>query len=164
MDKYGAFDGKQAEMGDVPADNDGEVRRLRRTPSDEMLLTEVGIDSEDIVIYDISGLYCDITTEVVHCRIKCFKNKNENGFFLILDDSEQIKRFTSTFLITLLQYVSTQNANRLIICLRKDLDSKDKVKMNKSLRFIGFRKMSKGEQKTVSITETHTLYCINIDA
>jgi len=35
--------------------------------------------------------------------------------------------------------------------------------MDKSLRFIGFRKLGKLEQKRISITETHSLYNIVVE-
>lgn len=76
MNKRPIFDGKAAELGDVPSDLNGCVKRLRRSPSDEMLLTEVGIDDEKLVIYDITGLYSEIEKgrDIVHCHVKSFKN------------------------------------------------------------------------------------------
>ena len=72
---------------------------LRRTPEDEMLLTEVGIDDPNIIIYDITGLYTNVTAEVVHNKLKCFKNENDGDFYLILDDDDQVNKFNSTFLL-----------------------------------------------------------------
>jgi len=89
---------KTGETGGVPANIDGNVTRQRRSPEDEMLLTEVGIDHPSIIIYDITGLYINVTTDVVHTRIKCFKNENEKDFYLILNDDDQVNKFNSTFL------------------------------------------------------------------
>jgi len=157
------FDEKTAETGCVPTDTDGCVPKIRRTPEDEMLLTEAGIDDENIIIYDITGLYIDVDTEVVHSKLKCFKNENEQDFYLILDDEDQVNKFNSAFLLTILKYMKTQKANRFIICLRKDLSSATRKRTDKCLRFIGFRKLNKREQKVITITETHSLYNIVIE-
>jgi len=159
------FTENYADVGGVPSDLDGheQVNRLRRTPEDEMLLTECGIDSKDVIIYDITGLYTNVTAEVVHNKLKCFKNENDKDFYLILDDDTQVCKFNSTFLLIMLKYMKSQKANRFIICLRKELNKDISHKFNKSLRFIGFRKLSRKEQKLISITETHSLYSISVD-
>jgi len=114
------FDEQTAEIGGVPSLANKKVRRVTRSLSDEMLLTEVGIDDRSLIMYDITGLYTEMSTQIVATRIKCFKNEHESDFFLILDTEDQIKNFNQTFLLTLLKYMKTQKANRLIICLRKD--------------------------------------------
>jgi hypothetical protein len=157
-----SFDEKSA-TGGVPSNTEGNCPKLRRTPEDEMLLTEAGIDDENIIIYDITGLYTDVNTEVIHSKLKCFKNENEHDFYLILDEEDQVNKFNSAFLLTILKYMKTQQANRFIICLRKDLSSSTRKRTDKNLRFIGFRKLSKREQKVITITETHSLYNIVVD-
>jgi hypothetical protein len=127
-----------------------------------MLLTEVGIDDKSLIMYDITGLYTEISTQIVATRIKCFKNENDADFFLILDTEDQIRNFNQTFLLTLLKYMKTQKADRLIICLRKDLTKSILRKTDRSLRFVGFRKLGKEYQKTITIGEFHSLYSFNI--
>lgn len=39
----------------------------------------------------------NVTTDVVHSRLKCFKNENEQDFYLILNDDDQVNKFNSTF-------------------------------------------------------------------
>lgn len=82
---------------------------------------------------------------------------------MILDDEENIKRFTSNFLLTLLKYVKTQNAKKFVICVRKTLQRSVSAKFDKSLRLIGFKKMDTKNQNAVFLTETHSLYSIVIE-
>jgi len=114
-------------------------------------------------MYDISCLYDNISTQVIHTTTKCFKNENDDSFFLILDNEDQVNKFNSQFLLTMLKYIKTQSASNFVICVRKDISKNLKRKMDRSLRFIGFRKMNKASQQVISITETHVLYNMNCD-
>jgi len=80
-EKRSVFDEIHPKIGGEVKDHEQEIPRLKRTLSDEMLLTEVGLDSENIEMYDFSALYSDVLRTTCHYKIKAFKNNDTNNFF-----------------------------------------------------------------------------------
>lgn len=140
-----------------------DVSKLKCTFEDEMLLTETGIDCESIEVYDFSALYSNVSSEHddLHYKIKAFKKAD--SFFLILNSTFQTSNFTSLLLTNILKFVKTLRIKDLIICLKKDISKKELSRMNKSLRFIGFKKLSKDSLRRITVSELFSFFKYEIE-
>jgi len=130
-----------------------------RSPSDEVLLTELAIDAKDMTIYDISSvILVGEQTEVnPHGEFKCYMDNSTKEFFIEITNKTKLEAFTKSAVLNILDVAEEAGAETAYICIRKSLDSKESSTFLKNFMFIGFVQLSTEEQKKISMTQTHTL-------
>jgi len=130
-----------------------------RSPSDEVLLTELAIDAKDITIYDITSvIYVGEKAESKpHGEFKCYMDNTTQEFFIEITDKTKLEAFTKSALLNILDVAENAGAETVYICIRKTLDIRALSAFFKTFLFIGFAQLSSEEQKKISMTQTHTL-------
>jgi hypothetical protein len=133
------------------------VTPLKRTPSDEILLTELALDDKNITIYDITSviLVGEKETKEPHGQFKCFMDHDEKKFYIEIATSKTLEALTKSSLLNLLAFAEQTGAEKLYVCCRKSLG--DIKYYLKTFMFIGFQQLSQEEQKKISMTQTHFL-------
>lgn len=132
-----------------------QMRKIKRTPSDEFLLTELAIDRKNITIYDISSLILVREKETHFNKFKCYMDHTTAEFFIEATDTTPIEAFTRSTFLKLLETAEAEGAEKVYMCIREDI--KDHKSFLRTFAFLGFKKLTPGEQELVSITDTHTL-------
>jgi len=140
------------------------MKKIKRSPSDEMLLTELAFDSDEIVTYEISSVI--MVREQVqgeNSKFKCFMNQKTMDFYIEIPDEKTIKSFTSSVLINVLELAENANAETVYVCLRKDAGI-DKSCL-RSFKFVGFYELTEEEQMNITMCETHNIlkYVVNTE-
>lgn len=130
-----------------------------RSPSDEVLMTELAIDAKDMTIYDISSvILVGEKTEVnPHGEFKCYMDNLSKEFFIEITSKTKLEAFTKSAVLNLLDVAEEAGAETAYLCIRKSVDAKDLAAFVKSFSFIGFIQLNTEEQKKISMTQTHTL-------
>eukprot|EP01017_Pseudomicrothorax_dubius_P004159 TRINITY_DN1076_c0_g1_i1.p1 TRINITY_DN1076_c0_g1~~TRINITY_DN1076_c0_g1_i1.p1 ORF type:complete len:146 (-),score=37.08 TRINITY_DN1076_c0_g1_i1:301-738(-) len=131
------------------------MKKIRRTPSDEFLLTELAIDRKDITIYDISSVFLVGEKATQYNRFKCYMDHTTKEFFVEVTSECPLKKFTQSTVLNLLDTAEKEGAERVYVCVRKDMN--EHAAYIRAFNFIGFKTLSQQEQDLVSMTITHTL-------
>lgn len=141
------------------AKSTSQMKRMVRSPSDEVLMTELAIDGKDLTIYDISSVIpaADRGEGSLHGEFKCYMDHTNQDFFIDIGNKTKLEAFTSSALLNLLEVAEDAGAETAYICVRKSVDENVVAKFLKSFLFIGFTKLTPAEQKKISMTQTHTL-------
>jgi len=136
-----------------------QLKKMVRSPSDEVLLTELAIDAKDITIYDITSviLVGEKAESKPHGEFKCYLDNTTKEFFIEITDKTKLEAMTKSALLNILDLAETAYAETVYICVRKTLDSQALSAFMKAFLFIGFTQLSAEEQKNISMTQTHTL-------
>mmetsp|Transcript_13897 Transcript_13897/g.11869 ORF Transcript_13897/g.11869 Transcript_13897/m.11869 type:complete len:134 (-) Transcript_13897:156-557(-) len=127
-----------------------------------MLLTELAVDSDEIVTYEISSLI--MVREQVqgeNGKFKCYMNQKTMDFYIEIPDEKTIKSLSSSTLINMLELAENANAENVYVCLRKDAEfSKSSLR---SFKFVGFFELTVEEQSKITMSETHNIlkYVVN---
>jgi hypothetical protein len=128
---------------------------MRRSPSDEFLLTELAIDKKNITIFDISTMFMIREQAVQYKKFKCYMDHTTNEFFIEVTHSTPLKAFTQTTVLNLLDKAEHEGAKKAYFCIRKNVPDYDGFVRN--FTAIGLRILSEKEQAQLSITTTHKL-------
>lgn len=86
---------------------------------DEMILTSLGLDDKDIVIYDIaSAVYIGdrMNLTPVH-TFKCFLDITTGGFFVELSDKSPFENLTKSTFLKILDIAESLGASSVYVCL-----------------------------------------------
>jgi hypothetical protein len=136
-----------------------QLKKMVRSPSDEVLLTELAIDAKDITIYDITSvIYVGEKPESKpHGEFKCYMDNTTKEFFIEISDKTKLEAFTKSALLNILDVAENAEAETVHMCLRKTLDRSALATFMKTFLFIGFQQLTPEEQKNISMTQTHTL-------
>nr|BAG12781.1 hypothetical protein [Sorogena stoianovitchae] len=128
---------------------------LKRTPSDEILLTELALDDKNLTIYDISSVIVvgEKESKQPHGQFKCFMDHDEKKFYLEVSSVKTLEALTRSSLLNLLALAKKADADKIYVCCRKTLG--DIRSYLKNLVFVGFTQLSVSEQRTISMTQTH---------
>lgn len=138
------------------------MKPLARTPSDEILLTELALDDKNISIYDISSVIVVGERESREARgqFKCFMDHDEKMFYIEISSIRTLEALSKSSLLNLLDLAEKAGAEKVYVCCRKTLG--DIRSYLKNFIFIGFSQLSSEEQKKISMTQTHTLMSYNV--
>jgi len=130
-----------------------------RSPSDEVLMTELAIDAKDMTIYDISSvILVGEKTEVnPHGEFRCYMDNSTKEFYIEISNKSKMEAFTRSAVLNLLDVAEEAGAETAFICIRKTVEHKSVSTFTKSFLFIGFNQLTSEEQKKISMTQTHTL-------
>jgi len=136
-----------------------QLKKMVRSPSDEVLLTELAIDAKDITIYDITSvIYVGEKPESKPLsEFKCYMDNITKEFFIEISDKTKLEAFSKSALLNILDVAENAAAETVYICLRKTLDRNALGIFMKTFLFIGFQQLTPEEQKNISMTQTHTL-------
>jgi len=133
------------------------MKPLMRTPSDEILLTELALDDKNISIYDISSVIVvgERESKEAYGQFKCFMDHDEKKFYIEISSIRTLQALTKSSLLNLLDLAEKSGAEKVYVCCRKTLgDIRNYLKI---FAFIGFSQLSTEEQKEISMTQTHTI-------
>jgi len=130
---------------------------LQRTPSDEILLTELALDDKNITIYDITAVILVGEKEIKepHGQFKCFMDHDEKKFYIEIASIKALEALNKSALLNLLAFAEQAGAEKVYVCCRKTLG--DIKYYLKTFMFIGFQQLTQDEQKEISMTQTHFL-------
>ena len=100
-------------------------KQLERSPSDELLLTELTWDFKDFTPYEISSevIVGEHPLNASFNLFKCFLNAKESQCFIEITEDSQIARFTRSTLLKLLDVAEEKGAKTVFVCIRKDIRS-----------------------------------------
>jgi len=139
------------------------MRRVTRSPSDEITLTELAIDCKDMTIYEISSSILLVEREKANPKgnFRCFMDNVSKEFFIEISTVDAIKTFTSSILLNVLELSEKAGAQTVYICLGKTIEKKSAYLKN--FLFLGFTQLTEEEQKKISMTRTHSMLKYSID-
>jgi hypothetical protein len=153
---------------------------MHRSPSDELLLTELAIDAKDFVIFDVSSvvLVGERTEKLKNGAFKCYMDNELKEFFVEVNSGTHLQAFTKTVVLNLLNTAEEAGAKRIFMCLRKSIEQHGKgflflyyctegnafvENFMRSFSFLGFQRLGEKEVKKISMTQTHTLLVYDFD-
>lgn len=138
------------------------MQPLRRTPSDEILLTELALDDKNITIYDITSvvLVGEKESKEPHGQFKCFMDHDEKKFYIEIATTKTLEALTKSSVLNLLTFAEQVGAEKVYVCCRKTLG--DIKYYLKTFMFIGFQQLTEVEQMTISMTQTHFMLSYNV--
>jgi len=144
------------------SDSRTEFKQLKRTPSDEILLTELALDDKNITIYDITSviLVGEKETKEPHGTFKCFMYHDEKKFYIEIATTRALEALTKSSILNLLTFAEQAGAEKAYVCCRKTLG--DISYYLKTFLFIGFTQLSEDDQQEISMTQTHFLMCYDV--
>jgi len=133
------------------------MKPLVRTPSDEILLTELALDDKNISIYDISSIIVvgEKESKQAYGQFKCFMDHDEKKFYIEISSTRTLESLTQSSLLNLLDLAEKSGAEKVYVCCRKTLG--DIKYYLKTFVFVGFSQLTAEEQKEISMTQTHTI-------
>lgn len=131
------------------------LRKVARSPSDEIALTELFFDSKDMTCYEITStiLHGEEEVTIPRANFACFINNSTKEFFIEISTPDAIEMFTSSSLIKVMELAEQTGAPVVYICLRNSIE--DKSHYLKTFRFLGFEELSQEEQQKISATKTY---------
>lgn len=139
------------------------LKQVQRSPDDEILLTELTFDTQDIIPYEINSIVLVAENEKHHGQFKCFLDSKTKVFFIEIPDEETMSIFTKSALMNMLKLAEEAGAETVYICVRKTV--KEQRAYLKNFLFVGFEQLTEEEQRKVSMTKTHGIlkYSLNSD-
>jgi len=134
------------------------VSKLKRTPSDEILLTELALDDKNITIYDITSVIFVGEKEIKEplSQFKCFMDHEEKKFYIEFDSVRTLETMTKFTILNLLTLAEELQTEKVYVCCRKS-SGDIAYYLKKTFLFIGFSRLTEEEQETISMTQTHSL-------
>jgi hypothetical protein len=149
----------QSNAKGVGSKSTSQLKRMVRSPSDEVLMTELAIDAKDLTIYDISSviLVGEKAEANPHGEFKCYMDNISKEFFIEITNKTKLEAFTRSAVLNLLEVAEEAGAETAYLCIRKSVDAKALAAFVKNFSFIGFIQLNSEEQKKISMTQTHTL-------
>jgi len=133
------------------------MKKVPRSPFDEILLTELAFDSKDMDIYEISSSILLIEKEQANPKgnFRCFMDNSSKEFFIEISTVDAIKIFSTSTLLNIFELAENAGASVVYICLRKTIEKKSAYLKN--FLFLGFEQLSESEQLKISMTKTHSM-------
>jgi len=142
-----------------------QLKKMIRSPSDEVLLTELAIDAKDITIYDITSVITvgEKAELKPYGEWKCYMDNSTQEFFIEITDKTKLEALNQSALMNIFEVAQDAGAQLIYMCVRKTLDKKALSIYMRTFLFIGFGQLSGEEQKKISMTQTHTLLKYNVN-
>lgn len=165
MAQRGVFDPAQlnpnkASEGTTKASK-SQMKEMRRSPSDEFLLTELAIDRKNITIFDISTVFMLREQPVPFKKFKCYMDHTTAEFFVEITHITAIKAFTPATVLALLNKAEAEGAKKAYFCIRKNIA--EYKSFIKAFTSIGMKLLTSQEQQEVTISTTHSLMCYDLE-
>lgn len=131
------------------------MKKVERSPDDEILLTELAFDNKDFVAYEINSVILVAEQEQPnpHGKFRCFYESQTKEFFVEIPDAESMEIFTSSVLLNIMKLAEEEGAETMYICVRKTIQRPESHL--RTFLFLGFENLSPEEQKQISMTTTH---------
>lgn len=137
------------------------MKKVQRSPEDEILLTELAFDAKNFIPYEIHAVILVAEEKAnPHAPFRCFLEQNTKEFFVEIADEESMKIFTRSALLTIMKLAEEAGAETMYVCVRNDI--KQLASYLKTFLFLGFEKISPEVQKKISITRTHGILKCNL--
>jgi len=139
------------------------MRKVTRSPSDEITLTELAFDCKDMTIFEISSSILLVEQEQANPKgnFRCFMDNSSKEFFIEISNPDAIKTLSSSILLNVLDLSEQAGAKVVYICLRKTIEKKSAYLKN--FLFLGFKELTEEEQKGISMTRTHSMLKYSVD-
>jgi len=132
-----------------------KIRKVERSPDDEILLTELTFDFKDMITYEISSviLVAEKQQPNPHGTFRCYMDASTKEFFIEIPNEGTMNAFTQSALLNVLRLAENAGAETCYICVRKTVKNQSTYLRN--FLFVGFEKLTEEEQKKISMTRTH---------
>lgn len=145
------------------SENSSEFKKIHRSPSDEVLLTELALDHKDFTIYDISStiLVGETNESRPFGHFRGYVDHSNHEFFIELCSSTPIEIFTQSTLLNMLDVAEKENCKKFYACFRKDTANIDQYV--KTFLFVGFSNLKHEEMAKISMSKTHLLLQYNLN-
>jgi len=142
-----------------------QLKKMIRSPSDEVLLTELAIDAKDITIYDITSVIRigEKAESKPFGEFKCYMDNSTSEFFIEITDKTKLEAFNQSALMNIFEVAQDAGAELIYMCVRKTVEQKALSIYMKTFLFIGFGQLTADEQRKISMTQTHTLLKYNVN-
>jgi len=131
------------------------LREVVRSPDDEILLTELAIDNKDFITYEVSSIILVAEEEQANRKFRCFMEQKTKEFFIEIPEEGTMKVFNRSALMTVMKLAEQAGAETVYVCVRKTVQKQEAYLKN--FLFLGFEKLTKEEQKEISMTRTHNI-------
>jgi len=133
------------------------MKQVKRSPSDELLLTELAFDSKDMIIYEINTciLVAERQQDTHQGFFRCYMDESAKEFFIEISSQEMMEAFKRSTLLNILELAEGVGAETAYICLSKTIEKKG-AHLKKFI-FIGFEQLTEEEQLKISMTRTHSM-------
>jgi len=133
------------------------MKKVARSPSDEITLTELACDYKDMTTYEISLSIMMAEKERANPKgnFRCFMDNSSKEFFIDISTIEAIKMLTCSTLLNILDLAEQNGATIVYICLRKTIERTSTYLKN--FLFLGFQQLNEQEQSKISMTKTHRI-------
>jgi len=141
------------------------MKQVERSPEDEILLTELALDTREFITYEISSkiLFQEKAEENPHGNLTCFYESEAKEFFIEIADEDTMSMFNKSELINVMKLAESTGADTVYVCVRKTIQKQGTYLKN--FLFLGFEKLSTEEQQEISMTRTHNIlkYTVHSD-
>jgi hypothetical protein len=137
------------------------MKKVQRSPEDEILLTELAFDTKDFATYEVNPVIL-VAEEKTNSNgpFRCFLEQNTKEFFVEIADEESMKVFTRSALINIMKLAEEAGAEKMYVCVRNTVNKLETYL--KTFLFLGFEKLTPQEQKKITITRTHGILKCNL--
>jgi len=131
------------------------LKKVQMSPDDEILLTELAVDTKDMITYEISSVILVAEREQVnpHGKFRCYMDSTTKEFFIEIASEGTMTAFSQSALLNIMGLAEEAGAETCYICVRKTVKGQEAYLRN--FLFVGFEKLTEEEQKTISMTKTH---------
>jgi len=140
------------------------MRKVERSPDDEILLTELTFDLKNMITYEISSviLVAEKQQSNPHGRFRCYMDSTTKEFFIEIPNEGTMTAFSQSALLNTLRLAEDAGAETVYICVRKTV--KNQSAYLRTFLFVGFEKLTEEEQKKISMTKTHGILKCSLKA
>jgi len=131
------------------------LKKVRMSPDDEILLTELAVDFKDMIAFEISSviLVAERQQANPHGKFRCYMDSATKEFFIEIASEGTMSAFSQSALLNIMGLAEEAGAETCYICVRKTVKGQEAYLRN--FLFIGFEKLTEEEQKKISMTKTH---------
>jgi len=139
-----------------------KMRKVTRSPDDEILLTELTFDLKNMITYEISSVILVAEREQAnpYGTFRCYMDSDTREFFIEIPNAGTMAAFSQSALLHILELAEEVGAEVCYICVRKTIKGQENYLRN--FLFVGFEKLTEDEQKKISMTKTHGILKCNL--
>jgi hypothetical protein len=133
------------------------MKKVERSPDDEILLTELAFDLKNTITYEISSVILVAEREQAnpHGKFRCYMDPISKEFFIEIPNEGTMGAFTRSALLNIMELAEGAGAETIYMCVRKTINKQEAYLKN--FLFLGFVKLTEQEQKKISMTQTHSI-------
>ena len=99
---------------------------VKRSPSDELLLTELAFDTKEMITYEINTciLVAEREQDTHKGLFRCYMDSESKEFFIEISSQEMMEAFKRSTLLNILELAEEAGAETAYICLNKTIEKK----------------------------------------